>query len=164
MSSIKSPTVSDREIVIRRVFDAPRRLVWNAWTDPRHIDHWWGPTGFRNATASMDFRVGGMWRFLMHGPAGTDYPNRIRYREIVETERLVFDHGSDIDDDPEMFGVTVTFEAKGGRTEVTMRSLFATTAQCEAVKGFGAVEGGNQALERLAGYLRGMADDGGRSR
>jgi uncharacterized protein YndB with AHSA1/START domain len=53
-------TTSDREIVIRRVFDAPRPLVWKAWTDPQHIDRWWGPTGFRNATAAMDFRVGGM--------------------------------------------------------------------------------------------------------
>ena len=157
--SIKSPTVSDREIVIRRELDAPRALVWKAWTDPQHIDRWWGPSGFRNATIALDFRVNGMWRFTMHGSDGKDWPNRIVYREIVEPERIVFDHGSDIDNDPEQFQVTVTFVAKGKKTEVTMRSLFRTAAQCEAVKKFGAIEGGNQTLERLAGHLPTMSDD-----
>src|SRR5258706_6591524 len=116
--SIKSPTISDREIVIRREFDAPRALVWKAWTDPQHIDRWWGPRGFRNATIAMDVRVGGMWRFTIHGPDGTDWPNRIVYREIVEPERLVYDHGSDVDDDPRPFPVSVTFAAEGRKTQV----------------------------------------------
>jgi uncharacterized protein YndB with AHSA1/START domain len=153
---------SDREIVIRRVFDAPRPLVWKAFTEAKHIDRWWGPNGFRNATKSMDFRVGGAWRFTMHGPDGTDYRDRVVYREIVEPERMVYDHGSDIDDDPEAFEVTVTLNEVDGGTEVVLRSLFRTAAQCAAVKKFGAVEGGQQTLARLGGHLPSMDDAGAR--
>ena len=158
MSAASSTTeagdaASAREIVIRRVIAAPRAMVWKAFTEPKHIDQWWGPNGFRNATSSMDFKVGGAWRFMMHGPDGNDYADRIVYREIVEPERLVYEHGSDIDNDPARFDVTITFDEQGGKTEVTLRSLFRTAAQCEAVKKFGAVEGGNQTLERLSRHV-----------
>jgi uncharacterized protein YndB with AHSA1/START domain len=147
---------SDREIVQVRVFDAPRELVWKAWTDPRHADQWWGPNGFRNQTQSIDFRVGGRWRFLMHGPDGKTWVNWIRYEEISQPERLVYAHGGE-GDEP-VFHVTVTFADRGGRTEVTMRSLFPSVEACEAVKQFGAVAGGAQTLARLGGYLPHLAD------
>lgn len=151
-----SPT-ADREIVITRTFDAPRELVFAAWTDPKHIAHWWGPNGFTTTTHEMDVRPGGTWRFIMHGPDGTDYPNKIAYREVVKPERLVYDHGSDQEDDPIQFHVTATFDDEGGRTRLTMRSVFATPeARDRVVREYGAIEGGHQTLARLAEYLTKM--------
>jgi len=147
---------ADREIIQERVFDAPRELVWAAWTDPKHIDRWWGPNGFRNQTSAMEVRPGGTWRFLMHGPDGKDWVNWIRYEEVVEPERLVYSHGGE-GDEPE-FHVTVTFTAQGGRTQVTMRSVFPSAAVVAEAKKFGAVEGGQQTLARLAGYLPALND------
>ena len=142
-----------REIVMTRLFDAPRELVFKAWTDPKQVDQWWGPNGFRNETIEMDFRPGGMWRYVMHGPDGTDYDNRIVYHEVVAPQRLVYTHGRDMDNDPAAFEVTVTFEVQGNKTLLTMRSLFATIEQHEATVAFGAVEGGKQTLARLAEYI-----------
>jgi uncharacterized protein YndB with AHSA1/START domain len=71
-------STADREILITRTFDAPRELVWEAWTNPKHVTHWWGPNGFTTTIEKMDVRVGGVWKHVMHGPDGTDYPN-IKY-------------------------------------------------------------------------------------
>lgn len=147
---------SDREIVLSREFDAPRELVWRAYTDPAHIGNWWGPDGFTNTIRQMEVRPGGMWRFIMHGPDGRDWPNRITYREVAAPERLVYLHGDDVDDDPGAFDVTITFEDLGGRTRVTQRMIFATAAQREGVVSFGAIELGNQTLRKLAEYLKTM--------
>lgn len=141
---------SDRELVMTRLVDAPRALVYRAFTDPRLMPQWWGPNGFTTVTREVDVRPGGVWRFVMHGPDGTDYDNRIRYREVVAPERLVYSHDADVENDPNGFEVTVTFEAEGDRTRVTMRSVFASAAMVERVKGFGAVELGQQTLGKLA--------------
>ena len=146
---------SEREIVITRVFAARRELVFDAWTDPAHIGEWWGPDGFTTTTLEMDVRPGGMWRYIMHGPDGVDYPNRMIYREVVRPERIVYDHGDDVECDPAQFHVTVTFAEEGGGTRLTSRMLFTSVEQCRTVKEFGAVEGGNQTLGRLAEYLAG---------
>jgi uncharacterized protein YndB with AHSA1/START domain len=82
-ASSASSTTADREIVVTRVFDAPRELVFDAFTDPAHISNWWGPDGFTTTTHEMDVRPGGTWRFVMHGPDGVDYDNIIVYREIT---------------------------------------------------------------------------------
>ncbi len=150
----KGEAVGEREIVITRTFDAPRETVWAAWTDAKHLDQWWGPTGFRNETHAMDFRIGGVWRYTMHGPDGTDYPNWIRYREIVRLSRLFYDHGADKDDEVH-FEASATFEDLGdGRTRVTMRSLFPTKeARDHVVHVYGAIEGGKQTLDRSAAYI-----------
>lgn len=149
-------STADREIVLSREFDAPRELVWRAYTDPAHAPNWFGPNGFSNTVHEMDVRVGGRWRFIMHGPDGTDYSNRIVYQEVVQPERLVFLHGEDVDDDPGAFHVTLTLEDLGGRTRLTQRMLFATAAQKKGVEQFGAVELGYQTLAKLAAYLRTM--------
>jgi uncharacterized protein YndB with AHSA1/START domain len=152
-----SSSTADREIVITRTFDAPRALVFKAFTDPRHVDHWWGPKGFRNTTLSMDVRPGGMWRYIMHGPNGRDFANRVVYTLIKEPEHLEYDHGEDTDGRPASFHVTVTFEEQDGRTTLTMRSLFPSAeARDHVVKEFGAIEGGRQTLDRLAVYLEAM--------
>ena len=94
-SHTKATGTADREIVATRLFDAPRDLVFMMWTDPNHIAQWWGPRGFTTTTLEMDLRPGGIWRFIMHGPDGRDYPNRVIYLEIVPLERLVYKHESD---------------------------------------------------------------------
>ncbi|HRE04687.1 MAG TPA: SRPBCC family protein [Opitutaceae bacterium] len=144
----------DREIVLSRVFNAPRELVFKAWTDAAHISHWFGPKGFVTTTHEMDVRVGGRWRFDMTAPNGTVFTNRVVYLEIKEPELLVFDHGVDQDNDPGKFRVTLTFDSQGdGKTVLTLRQLHPTKQQRLAVIGFGAVELGYQTLAKLAAHL-----------
>jgi uncharacterized protein YndB with AHSA1/START domain len=144
-----------RTIVTTRVFDAPRELVFAAWSDPEHLAQWWGPNGFTTTTHAFDMRPGGVWRFVMHGPDGRDYQNRITYEEIVAPERLVYSHGGDEDVEPVQFRVTVTFEDLGGKTRLTMRALFPSAAERDrVVKEYDAAEGGKQTLARLAQHLK----------
>ncbi|HET7152473.1 MAG TPA: SRPBCC domain-containing protein, partial [Candidatus Kapabacteria bacterium] len=91
---------SDREIITMRLLNAPRELVWKVWTEPEHIAKWWGPNGFTNTIRKMDVRVGGEWLFTMHGPDGTDYPNKTVYTKVVKPERLEYTVGTGSDDDP----------------------------------------------------------------
>lgn len=153
------PTWSlDRETVLTRVFDAPRELVYRAWVDPEQIQRWFGPKGFTVTTHAIDLRVGGMWRFDMIAPDGTLYPNRMTFLTMKEPELLVFDHGTDRDDDPNKFRVTVTFDAQSnGKTVVTMRQLHPTKERRDATIAFGAVEIGNTTMDKLEAHLRGLA-------
>lgn len=148
-----SSVLTDREIIHTRLLDAPREKVWRAWTDPAHVARWWGPDGFTNTVHGMDVRPGGTWEFIMHGPDGTDYPNVIRYEEVVAPEKLVYAHGGNRGDGPVAFHVTVTFQEQDGKTLLTMRADFHTPEELERVKAFGAVEGGQQTLAHLAAYL-----------
>jgi uncharacterized protein YndB with AHSA1/START domain len=148
-----SPTdTTDRELVLTRVIDAPRETVFAAFTDAENIGRWWGPRGFTITTRSIDIRVGGAWIFVMHGPNGMDWDNRIDYRAIVPGERIEYLHGAK-QGDPEAFDVFITFEDEGGKTRVQMKSVFRTAAQVETVKGFGAVELGYQTLDKLAEHV-----------
>jgi uncharacterized protein YndB with AHSA1/START domain len=143
---------ADREIVTTRTFEAPRDLVFKMWTDRRHIEQWWGPNGFTTTIQEMDVRPGGMWRFVMHGPDGTDYQNRITYEEVVEPERLVYAHGDD--NEPEQFRGIVTFEDEEGKTRLTLRTIFASAEERDrVVREVGAIDGAKQTLGRLAEYL-----------
>jgi uncharacterized protein YndB with AHSA1/START domain len=156
-SASTSPT-TDREITISRIFDAPRERVFDAFTDPAHIGEWWGPDGFTITTHEMDVRVGGTWRFIMHGPDGVDYPNRITYTQIVRPERIAYDHSDDADPPAVSFKATITFAERSGKTELTMSSLFPTAAErARVVEEHGAIEGGKQTLARLAAYLSNQA-------
>jgi uncharacterized protein YndB with AHSA1/START domain len=153
------PTWSlDREVVLTRVFDAPRELVYRAWTDPEQLPRWFGPKGFSVTTYAIDLRVGGVWRFDMTAPDGTRYPNRMTFLEMKEPELLVFDHGTDSDDDPNKFRVTVTFHAQSnGKTVVMLRQLHPSKERRDEVIGFGAVEIGNTTMDKLDAHLRGLA-------
>ena len=155
MAKASSTTrTTDREILLTRVFDAPRELVFNAWIDPNHIAQWFGPDGFTTTILGMDVRPGGVWRFIMHGPDGVDYPNKIVYVEIVKPERLVYNHFSEDVDEPGQFHVTMTFAEQAGKTVLSMQMLFETAAERDrVVKEYGAIEGGEQTLDRLAAYL-----------
>jgi uncharacterized protein YndB with AHSA1/START domain len=152
------PPTADREIVITRVFDAPRELVFQVWTDPKHVAQWWGPKGFTTTIHEMDVRPGGIWRLVMRGPDGTDYHNKIVFVQIVRPELLVYKHEPEKGTEPGTHETTVTFEDQGAasapKTRVTMRMLFASAAAREyVVKKYNAVEGGNQTLDRLADHL-----------
>ena len=144
-------------MVISRVINAPRDLVFAAFSDAEHFTLWWGPNGFRTTVFEMDVRPGGASRYTMHGPDGKDWPNKVEYLEVVAPERLVYRHGAEekLSDDPRCFHVTITFEAVQGKTLVTLRSLFPSAEQFEGAKKFGAVEGGQQTLGRLDAYLSG---------
>lgn len=142
----------DREIVFTRRLDAPRDSVFEVWTDPGDLARWWGPRGFTTTTQEMEVAPGGVWRFTLHGADGTDHDDTITYREIVRPERLVYDHGER--GAPGSFRVTVTFEAQNGTTRLHMRMLFDSVAERDfVVEKHGAIEGGNQTLDRLAEYL-----------
>ena len=148
---------ADREIRLTRLLKAPRELVWQVWTDPAHVDHWWGPNGFQNATHEMQVAPGGVWRYMMHGPNGVDYPNRIDYLEVVRPEKLVYDHGAD-DGAPAHFHVVVTFDEDPAGTLLTLCLIFPTAeARDQVIREHGAIEGGNQTLARLAEYVEPMA-------
>jgi uncharacterized protein YndB with AHSA1/START domain len=151
---------ADREIVISREFNAPRELVWEAMTNPKHVVNWWGPRGFTTTIETMDFRVGGVWQHVMCGPDGVKYPNKSIFREIVKPERIVFSHGGGREEGPgASFAATWTFEALAAdKTRVTARMVFSSPAERDfVVKEFGAVEGGKQTLERLGEYLPKMS-------
>lgn len=154
MTTGTEAAASEREIVLERTFDAPRERVFAAWTDPAHLARWFGPRGFTTTTHEADIREGGVWRYTMHGPDGTDYPNRMRYLEITRPARIVYDHDDDGHDDPAPFHVVVTFEEEGGRTRLVSRMRFATTEERETKVRFGAVELGYQTMERLERWLR----------
>jgi uncharacterized protein YndB with AHSA1/START domain len=143
-------------IAFTRLFGAPRELVWNVWTDPKHVGQWWGPTGFSVTTHAISVKPGGVWDFIMHGPDGRDYDNKITFHEVLAPERLVYSHGETGDAD--QFHVTVTFAAEGNKTLLTMHSRFPSLAARDHVaREFGAVEGGNQHLDRLEIYLKEQA-------
>lgn len=145
---------AERELVITRVFNAPREVVFKAWTDPKQVVRWWGPKGFTNTVREIDVRPGGVWRFVMHSPDGVDYENKIVYIDIVKPERLVYVHSGDDEDEPGQFQVTVTFAEQGSKTELTIRMLFASAAERKKnVEEIGAVEGANQTLDRLEEHL-----------
>ena len=146
--------IDARSIVFTRVFDAPRALVFSAFSSPVHLGQWWGPNGFTTTTHAFEFRPGGVWRFVMHGPDGRDYQNRITFDEIVPPERLVFRHGGGDDVDPVQFNVTVTFADEGGKTRLVWRNIFPSVAERDRiVREFGAEVGLKQTVGRLAEHV-----------
>ena len=152
---------ADREIVISRVIGAPREVVFEAFTEVRHLSQWWGPEGFTTTTRAFEFRVGGAWDFVMHGPDGTDYQEWIVWNEIVPPERIALLHG-EVRDDPNGFRSVITFAAEGAGTRIEMRTVFLTREQRDAaVERYRAIEGGRQTLEHLALYVAAMAKSGG---
>ena len=153
MTASPDGDTSDREVVVSRIIEGPRSLVFEAYTSAEHVAQWWGPDGFSVTTHAFDFRPGGVWSFTMHGPDGTDYPNRIDWHVIEPPERLEFTHGTG-GDDFEAFEGTVTLVERDGATEVTLRSVFKTKAQRdEVVERYHAIEGAAQTLGRLAAYI-----------
>ena len=147
------PVTADREIVISRVIGAQRELVFEVFTEVRHLSRWWGPEGFSTTTRAFEFREGGEWDFVMHGPDGTDYQEWISYTEIAPPERIALLHGESRGD-PNAFESVLTFAPDGDATRIEMRTVFPTTElRDEAVERYHAVEGGRQTLSKLAVYV-----------
>jgi uncharacterized protein YndB with AHSA1/START domain len=146
----------DREIVLSRVIDAPRERVFRAWVEPERMFQWFGPSGFRcEVHQASEAEVGTVWRFDMIAPDGRRYDNRMVFLEVTPFSRLVLDHGTDTDNDPTRFRVTLTFDAQSdGKTVFTLRQLHPTRAQRDGGIGFGAVELGYQTLDKLARSLQ----------
>jgi uncharacterized protein YndB with AHSA1/START domain len=140
------------EIALERVYDAPVRAVWEAWTVPEEVAQWWGPRGFTLTTHSRDFRAGGHWHYTMHGPDGTDYENTTKYIEVIPESRLVYDHGGHADRPP-LFRMTALFAERDGRTHLSLRMAFATPEVAIEMRGFIRKAGGEATWDRLAEYL-----------
>lgn len=151
------------DIVLTRLVSAPRDLVWRAFTQPENIVQWWGPHGFTTTTHDWDFRVGGLWRFTMHGPDGVDWPNWIRYSLIQPPVRIEYDHGG-ADPAQREFVNVITLEEEGGGSEiatrVTLRLTLPNRASRDAKVEFGVLQGGQQTLERLEQFLSGDRQNG----
>lgn len=144
----------DREIVLSRVIDAPRSVVYAAWTDPDQIQQWFGPEGFAIETKEIDLNPGGVWRFDMVAPDGTRYTNRMVFLRMEAPARIEVEHGSDQENDPGRFRMLATFdEQSDGKTVLTLRQMHPSKARREAAIGFGAVEYGGQTLEKLARHV-----------
>ncbi|QDU53833.1 SRPBCC domain-containing protein [Aeoliella mucimassa] len=147
--------VSGCEMIITRTFDAPRELVWSVLTDPKHIGEWWGPEGFTTTTERYELRVGGTWKHMMHGPDGTDYPNKSVFTEVVAPERLAYKHaGGDEESGGVSFTSQITLEKLSeSQTKVTLRNTFPSPEEVQRViEQYGALEGGQQSLARWAAF------------
>jgi uncharacterized protein YndB with AHSA1/START domain len=149
-----TPDVPDRHLVITRIIDAPRRLVFKAWTEPEHVARWWGPQGFTTTFCDMDIRPGGKFRICMRSPNGTDHWKRGVYREIAAPERIVFTFAwEDAAGNPghELL-TTITFAEHGNKTKLTLhQAVFATVEACNDHH-----RGWTSCLQRFADY---MTDD-----
>ncbi len=156
---------ADRTLVITRVFNAPRDLVWQVWTDPAHIPHWWGPRGFTTRVDEMDLRPGGQSRYVMIGPDGTEYPCKGVFREVVPPERIVatdefgdgYEHITDIDL-PQGMVMTVLFEDLGNQTKLTLQILHPTVEDLRKHEAMGVVAGWNSSLDCMAEHVGQLGD------
>jgi uncharacterized protein YndB with AHSA1/START domain len=152
-----------KELIITRLFDAPRELVWKAWTEPERIMRWWGPKGFTAPVSRIDLRVGGEYLNCMRSPDGKDYWSKGVFREIVASERLVMtdsfadEKGNTVPasyygmskDFPLELLITVIFEDHDGKTKLTLRHL----GMPSGADGVGAEQGWNESFDKLAEYL-----------
>ena len=146
-----STTNETRELSISRLINAPQELVWEAWTNPEHIRHWWGPVGFKSTISKMEVTEGGEWIFVMHGPDGTDYKNKHVYITLEKPSLIIMRHESF-----PPFVMTARFEARGTQTLVTLHSVFESASQLqEVIKVFKADEGMVQNITRMDEYITG---------
>jgi len=156
-SSVKEP--ASREVLITRVCDAPRDLMFQAWIDPKHMAQWWGPKGFTNPVCEMDARSGGGLRIVMRAPDGVKHPMTGVFREIVKPERLVFTAvARDKEGNPLLEALTtVTFAEQGGKTKLTVQASAVGIAPIAPQMLEGMEAGWTQSLERLADLLANTA-------
>lgn len=139
-----------REIILSRLIRAPRQILFQAWIDPDKLAWWWGPKGFSISIQSFNIETGGAWKFVLHGPDGIDYRNRVVFIEVLEPERISFSQSSDTDNDPDQFNTTVTFEDQDDCTLLHMRLIFKTTeARNHVIRSYDGIEAAEQSLDRL---------------
>jgi uncharacterized protein YndB with AHSA1/START domain len=149
MTATKNKT---NEIKLERVFDAPVKMVWAAWTEPDQVAQWWGPRGFTITSHSKDIRTGGHWHYTMHGPNGVDYVNKTKYLEVETYSKMVYDHGGNDEQKP-LFRVTVLFKEINKKTHMDMTMTLDTPEAAEETRQIIKKAGGNSTWDRLAEYL-----------
>jgi len=137
-----------REIINTRVFHFPPEAVFTAWSNPELLAQWWGPKGFTNTFHVFEFKPGGDWKFIMHGPNGKDFDNESVFDSIEPPNRIVFTHLRTM----HKFQVTATFEDLGNKTKLIFRMLFDTVEECDKVKTY-APEANEQNFDRLEKVL-----------
>lgn len=140
---------SDREIISTRVIAASREVIFKAFSDPEQLKRWWGPKGFTSTFKVFDFRPGGKWRFIMHGPDGADYPNEHDFTEVVPPARIVYQH---VQPPSHSFTMTMTFAEQNGRTELTWRMRFESLDEATKLRSFIAAAN-EQNFDRLEAHL-----------
>lgn len=145
------------DLSIERMFDAPRELVWQAWTDPRHVALWWGPRGMTTRVDALDLRPGGDWRYVMVAPDGSEYPQQGTFTEIVPPGKIVtsalFDYGAA---EPHQMVLKYEFEDLGDKTKMTMTITHATVEMRREHQAMGVIEGWNLNWDSLVDYLPNM--------
>jgi uncharacterized protein YndB with AHSA1/START domain len=151
----QTKSFAEREITITRVFDAPRELVFKAWTDAKHVAQWWGPKGFTNPVCEIDARVGGMLRMHMRAPDGSVYPMKGEIRELVVPERLVFTNiAVDAAGRHLLEGLTtVTFADEGGQTKMTLHTKAVAVIEDAAAYLQGMEAGWTQSIDKLQAFV-----------
>lgn len=151
MSGAKVTQPSAREINFSRLIRAPVDVIWDMWSDLRHLHEWYGPFGFTLTTEEFEFQPGGVWRLTMHGPDGTDYPTRIVFSAIEPKKRIVYANSWDLPGAPIDFTMEVTLAAESGGTRLNLQMTFASDAALQtAVETYGVLNGGVETFERLA--------------
>src|SRR2546423_8068978 len=143
---------ADREIVVSRIIEGPRRLVFDAFASATHLAEWCAPTGGKITTHAFDFKPGGVWDATIQGPDGSSYPNHWTWKEIAPPERIVWMYGMG-KDDPNPVKTTLTLAERGEATEATLRLLFGTKEERdEKIAKYYAAQGAKQTLDALAAY------------
>jgi uncharacterized protein YndB with AHSA1/START domain len=152
------------DLVITRIFDAPRALVWKAWTDPKQIEQWWGPHGFTNPLCEWDARPGGTILVHMRGPKGSAFdmvmPMKGVFHEVIAPERLVFTSTAleDATGNPQLETLnTLTFIEHNGKTKLTLQAVVVKSTPAAAGALAGMEQGWSQSLEKLAAHLEMLA-------
>ncbi len=140
------------ELYLTRLYDAPVKMVWEAWTDPKQVAQWWGPRGFTLTTHSSDVRTGGTWSYTMRGPDGTEFHSKTKYLEVEKYSRMIYDHGGN-DDRPPLFRVTVNFTETAGKTKMEMTMALPSPEAAAETKKFIKKAGGDATWDRLAEHL-----------
>ena len=151
----QSAHIPDAEpvIALTHVYDAPRALVWEVFTTPEHLQHWWGPDGFSIEHDSADIRTGGYWKFVMVGPDGTRWDNYHQFTDVSPMDSITHLHGA-FENDPGAFVERISFIDRGAQTEVTMHMTFPSLEARANVIGFGADRLGQQTLAKAEAYMQ----------
>jgi len=147
--------IANKELTITRTFNAPRELVWKAWTDERHIQQWWGPKGFTNPVCNWNAKAGGDILIHMKAPDGVIYPMDGRFQEIIDLERIVFTSAAIDKSGKHLFEVlnTITFIEEGIATKLILHFIFSKITAEGAPHIGGAETGWNMSLDKLSNYL-----------
>ncbi|MCG6152592.1 SRPBCC family protein [Leptospira bandrabouensis] len=147
--------IKDNQVTYKRYFDVDVDLLFEVWSKPEHLSEWWGPDGFTLTIKSLDFSNGGIWEFVMHGPDGHDYKNKIQFIEISKPHFILYQHLGDGEGDEDVnFQSRIVFEKAGEGTNLIMEQIFSDKQELERVnEKYGAIEGGKQHIGNLAKYL-----------